>query len=53
MRTRHRLVQSKNLIEKKGYRKRGLTGLEEGDESEISDVGTLVAEESVSFAFLS
>ena len=44
-------MQSKHLI-KKGL-KRGLTGLEEGDESEISDVGTLVAEESVSFAFLS
>ena len=51
MRTRHGLVQSKRTIEK-GL-KRELTGLEEGDESEISDVDTLVAEEIASFAFLS
>jgi len=51
MRTRHGLVQSKCTIEK-GL-KIELTGLEEGDESEISDVDTLVAEEIASFAFLS
>jgi hypothetical protein len=32
--------------------KKGLTGLEEGDESEISDVDTSVAGETASFAFL-